>query len=203
MNPRIRRLQADYASLQDLAARSDLITIDEVEGNPPERYVITINCVSIDRVDKRGNPNYTYSHRLQIQLHDTYPSRKPFLMMLSKVYHPNISARGTVCIGNEGDQGYAPSMKLADLVLRIVKMLRFENVGLESPFNLDAKKWAQKNMHRFPLDSAQIVTESELDIVILGEGDADPDEAAQPSAPNPADPATMTVDDLVDEISIL
>lgn len=200
MNPRIRRLQADYASLQELAARSGIITIEEIEGTPPERYVVTINCVSIDRVDRKGNPSYSYSHRLQIQLHDNYPSRKPFLMMLSKVYHPNISARGTVCIGNEGDQGYAPSMKLADLVLQVVKMLRYENVGLESPFNLDAKKWAGKNMHRFPLDSAQIVTESEVDIVILDEENAGSSTPPQPSAASR--PAT-TVDDLLDEISIL
>jgi len=92
------------------------------------------------------------------------------------------ATRGTVCIGSEGDHGYAPSMKLADLVLRIIEMVRYENIGFTSPFNLEAKRWAQKNMHLFPLDDGQIVTESALDIVILEEslGDGSGDHVGDP-----------------------
>lgn len=197
MNPRVRRLQADYASLRELAERSSIITIETAEGNPPERYVIQIHCKGVERIDRSGKPTYAHSHRLEIQLHNHYPSRKPLLMMLSKMFHPNISNRGTVCIGSEGDHGYAPSMKLADLVLRIIEMVRYENIGFTSPFNLEAKRWAQKNMHLFPLDDKQIVTESALDIVILDESLGD---GAGNSAGNRVDDG---IDNLLDEISIL
>lgn len=197
MNPRVRRLQADYASLQELAARSSIITIETAEGNPPERYVIQLHCKGVHSIDRSGRPTYTDSHRLEIQLHDSYPSRKPLLMMLSKMFHPNISTRGTVCIGSEGDHGYAPSMKLADLVLRIIEMVRYENIGFTSPFNLEAKRWAQKNMHLFPLDDGQIVTESALDIVILEESLGDG------SGDHVGDHVDDSVDNLLDEISIL
>ena len=188
MNPRIRRLHADYEGLKEFAARSGIVSIETVEGNPPERYVMHLNCIGIERLDKSGKPEFTNSHRLEVQLHDNYPSRKPLINMLSKIYHPNISARGTVCIGDTGDHGYAPSMKLADLVMRIVEMVRYENVGLESPFNVEAKKWAAKNMHLFPLDESQIVSEPELadlEITIL---DEEPD---------------GELDDILSEISIL
>lgn len=187
MNPRIRRLQADYDSLLELAERSSIITIDTVEGNPPERYEIHINCKGVERIDKSGKPTFSNLHRLELQLHDGYPSRKPFLKMRSKAFHPNISPRGSICIGMEGDHGYAPSMKLADLVRRIIEMIRYENIGLDSPFNMEAKRWAAKNQHLFPLEGSQIVTDAavEMDIVILDE--------APESEP----------DDLVNEISIL
>lgn len=188
MNPRIRRLHADYEGLKEFATRSDIVSIETVEGSPPERYVIHLNCVGIERIDRSGKPQLRNSHRLEVQLHDSYPSRKPLLNVLTKIYHPNISARGTVCIGDAGDHGYAPSMKLADLVMRIVGMIRYENVGLQSPFNMEAKKWAAKNMHLFPLDESQIINEpasAELEITILDEE------------------VVGDMDDILDEISIL
>jgi ubiquitin-protein ligase len=89
--------------------------------------------------------------------------------MLTDVFHPNIARNGLVCIGDEGDHGYAPSMGLDDLVVRIVEIIRYENMGLNSAFNTVAARWANKHQGLFPLESSQIVSEELIEISILDE----------------------------------
>ena len=60
-SPRMRRMRADYELMQELVARSDLITfkaMDARPGVPPERYIVTFDCKSIVSVDRAGNPKY-------------------------------------------------------------------------------------------------------------------------------------------------
>ena len=76
--------------------------------------------------------------------------------MLSPIWHPNIGFSETspvsVCIGDTGDHGYAPSMGLDDLVLRIIEMLRYRNYGTQRPLNGLAAEWAVRRHNLFPLE---------------------------------------------------
>jgi hypothetical protein len=53
-------------------------------------------------------------------------------------------------------------------VVRIVQVVRYENVGLDKPFNVPAATWAREHQALFPLDTRQIVGEDLLKIRILG-----------------------------------
>lgn len=170
MNPRLKRLRRDHEKILELASRSRFIEIAATEGNPPEKYVLNLSCKGITKVDSRGGPTYSRSHRLGIHLGDDYPRKTPQFKMLTSVFHPNIAQNGSVCIGDEGDRGYAPSMGLDDLVVRIVEIIRYENVGLNSAYNTIAERWARRQHQGFfPLESSQIVSEELVEISILDE----------------------------------
>lgn len=163
MNPRLNRLRNDYEKLQELAARSPFVTIEKTEGYPPEKYVVHLTCKGIREL-KNGRPIYSTSHRLHIDLHSSYPRKQPVFQMKTPVLHPNISSGRKVCIGQ-----YSPSMGLDDLIVRIIEIIRYENVGLGDPYNSSAASWARKNQHLFPLDTSQIVGEELIVIDILDE----------------------------------
>lgn len=171
--PRVRRLQSDYKKLAELANRSPFVEITETEGNPPERYQLALRCGGISKLDSNNSPVYANLFLLTIQLHSGYPSKAPIFEILAEktpIYHPNIGAGGLVCIGDTADHGWSPALSLDDVVIRIIQMIRYENVGFESPLNMFANEWAQKNTHLFPLDTTQIITDKELVITVL-EGD--------------------------------
>ena len=160
MDPRIDRLRQDYVNMKELAARSEFVSIEQKEGDPPEKYVLHLTCKGIQRVNADGSPVITESFFLSVELHDEYPRQGPLFQILADitpVFHPNIANSGAVCYGDEGEQGWAPSMALTDVVVRIIRMIRYQNFGLESVWNEKAAEWAKENMEMFPLDERQIV----------------------------------------------
>lgn len=166
-NPRQDRLRADYAKLQELQSASPIVAILQTFGDPPESYVISIKCRGITRLDLNGTPQYCADHRLKIDLPPTYPRNIPSLRMLTPVWHPNIDLeQGWICLGHEGENGYAPSMSLSDLVIRIIQIIRYENYSREYFLNENAFNWAKQNPSLFPLDDSPILEEQvEINIV--------------------------------------
>jgi len=169
MNPRLNRLKADYQKMQELVSRSKLIQIIQTEGSPPEKYIILLKCRGIVGLDNNEKPVFGSSHQLGIHLHQDYPRKGPVFQMLTPVFHPNINANGAICIGDEGDHGFAPNMGLDDLIVNIMHIIRYENFGIDKPFNMVAASWARKNSPFFPLETTQIITEEYFDINILGD----------------------------------
>ncbi len=167
-DPHRNRLSADYDKLLEIQANSSLVQILETSGIPPEKYVILLKCKGITRLDPTGAPIYSEAHRLSVELPPTYPRNIPVLRMLTPVWHPNInSEQGWICLGHEGERGYAPSMSLPDLVVMIIQMIRYENYSREFYLNQKAFEWAKQNQHLFPLDTSSIMNEP-VDIKILG-----------------------------------
>lgn len=178
--PRVRRLQSDYKKLVELANRSPFVEIRETEGTPPERYLLALRCGGISKLNSENKPVFANLFLLTIQLHHGYPSKAPIFEVVAEqtpIYHPNIGAGGLVCIGDTADHGWSPALSLDDVVIRIIQMIRYENVGFESPLNMFANEWAQKNTHLFPLDTTQIITDDELVITVWDEDLASTDKS--------------------------
>ncbi|MEW5938775.1 MAG: EsaB/YukD family protein, partial [Chloroflexota bacterium] len=90
-SPRMRRLRGDYELMQELSARSDLISFKAASPRPnlpPERYIVTFNCKSIVDVDRQGNPKYGNQHQVEIYLHNQYPQRWPGMKWMTPIWHP-------------------------------------------------------------------------------------------------------------------
>lgn len=164
-NPHMRRLQVDYQKMKELDIRSPFVDILDTKGDPPYQYVLRLSCKGIVRLDSNERPIYGDNHHLGILLPEEYPRERPQFRFLTPLWHPNIhDPSGTVCYGDEGDHGFAPSMGLDDLIVRIIQMVRYENIGFNSPFNARAANWASRNRNLFPLDTRQIVEE---DMILL------------------------------------
>ena len=147
-NPRLRRLEADYNTILDLKSRTDLVSFEIGENWPPDKYRVIFKCKGIMLNPTTGQPCITVNHAAEIFLHSKYPAQQPQMKWLTPIFHPNINGRnGSVCI-----QYWAPSMTLADLVIMLGDMVRYENFNPHSPLDTEAAKWADKNKDSFPMD---------------------------------------------------
>ena len=146
MNPRIRRLQSDYRLVMETFSNHPRIKILGVTGNPPEKYMIEMNVLSLvpgeDEEFSQGN-----KHTVEISLSLDYPRRPPFCRMLSPVFHPNIDPQ-KICIGDHWSAG----QDLRVIILRIAEMLAYQSFNIKSPLNGKAAAWAEQNEHMLPLE---------------------------------------------------
>ena len=179
LNPvmRAKRLRADFERVRALHDRAGLIAIEQVSGDPPDRYLIRFTCRGIAGL-YGSQPVYTDVHRVQLTLTDVYPTDKPLMEWLTPIFHPNIRENGQeVCIGR-----WFPAKTLDQLVLMLGEMIQYKNYASHDPLHLDASLWAMANKHLFPVDPRILLDprrpvqerqrgttgENEIDIRIFG-----------------------------------
>ncbi|HZD94119.1 MAG TPA: ubiquitin-conjugating enzyme E2, partial [Candidatus Sulfotelmatobacter sp.] len=90
-------------------------------------------------------------HLLEVNLSLGYPRRAPQCRMLTPVFHPNFDD-SSVCIGDF----WAASEGLDDLIIRIGRMISYQEFNTKSPLNGLAAKWAAQNGQLLPVDSRPI-----------------------------------------------
>ena len=127
MNPRLRRLAADYQQVTDVFANHPRIRIVRAEGNPPEKYVVAFQVRSLVPADS-GEPTVGSTHQAKVFLPIDYPRRAPFCRMTTPVFHPNIDPQ-KICIGDHWSAG----QRLALLIVRIAEMLAYQSYNVQSP----------------------------------------------------------------------
>jgi ubiquitin-protein ligase len=177
-SPRMRRLKADYELMQELAARSDLISfkaISPLPNLPPERYIVTFKCKSIIDVDRQGNPKYGNKHQVEIYLHNQYPQRWPGMKWMTPIWHPNIHhLNGSVCIDAAW---WTASRSLDRLVVMLGEMLQWKNFHDDPtkppfPWDPEAARWSReyrkKNPNAFPLDQRELLRPERVKLGVPG-----------------------------------
>jgi ubiquitin-protein ligase len=169
LSPRIRRLKLDHASLLQRFNGWPLIQIVGTAGMPPElyrfQYLIRGLYVAPDGAILERN-----EHTLEVNLSLGYPRRAPQCRMLTPVFHPNFDD-SSVCIGDF----WAASESLDDLIIRIGRMISYQEYNTKSPLNGLAAKWAAQNVQLLPVDSRAIAPPLE----------GQPAETAEATAPPP------------------
>lgn len=166
-NPRIRRLRKDYELIQEVVARSDLISVNVKSarmGLPPERYIITYKCKGIIGLDRRKNPKIGEKHQVEIYLHSQYPQRWPGMKWLTPIWHPNINhANGSVCIDAAW---WSASRSLDRLVIMLGEMVQYKNFHDDPskppfPWDMEAARWTRQfrktHPHYFPVDNRELL----------------------------------------------
>ncbi len=181
-SPRTRRLLLDAESIRKRLAGWPLIEISGSAGIPPEIYRFTYRIKGL-YVDPTGNILERETHLLEVNLSLGYPRRAPQCRMLTPVFHPNFDD-ATVCIGDF----WAASEGLDDLVIRIGRMIAYQEYNTKSPLNGLAAKWAAQNANLLPIDTRAIAPPSRefAEAQVMS---AEP----TPAAVNPATPATSLV----------
>ena len=148
--PRIRRLKLDYEQLQKRLAGWPLIRIAGMAGLPPEIYRFQYLVRGL-YVAGGGAILERDDHLLEVNLSLGYPRRAPQCRMLTPVFHPNFDDN-SVCIGDF----WAASESLDDLIIRIGRMIAYQEYNTKSPLNGLAAKWAAQNTHLLPVDPRPI-----------------------------------------------
>jgi ubiquitin-protein ligase len=140
----------DFERLQARFARWPLIQISSTSGLPPEHYQFTYLVKGL-YVAPGGNILEREQHLVEVNLSLGYPRRAPQCKVLTPVFHPNFDD-STVCIGDF----WAASEGLEDLVIRIGRMLTYQEFNVKSPLNGLAARWAAENAHLLPVDPREI-----------------------------------------------
>jgi ubiquitin-protein ligase len=154
-SPRIRRLTLDYELLQKILRGSSLMEISGAAGMPPEIYRFTYRLKGL-YVSPSGEILERDTHLLEVNLTLDYPRRAPQCQMLTPIFHPNFDET-SVCIGDF----WAASEGLDDLIIRIGRMIAYQEYNTKSPLNGLAAKWAAEHAHLLPIDSRNISPVSE------------------------------------------
>ncbi len=150
LSPRIRRLKLDYDTLIQRFANWPLIQVSGTAGMPPEVYRITFQIKGL-YVSQTGEIQERDTHQLEVNLSLGYPRRAPQCRMMAPVFHPNFD-EGSVCIGDF----WAASEGLDDLIVRIGRMIAYQEYNSKSPLNGLAAKWATQHPELLPIDSRNI-----------------------------------------------
>ena len=145
-SPRTRRLKLDHETLTKRFAGSPVITIIGMAGLPPEMYRFQYKLKGI-YVTPAGEILERDAHVLEVHLSLEYPRRAPQCRMLTPVFHPNFDD-ASVCIGDF----WAASEGLDDLVIRIGRMIAYQEYNTRSPLNGLAAKWAAEHLNLLPID---------------------------------------------------
>lgn len=149
-SPRIRRLLLDEEMLQRTFENWPMIQITGKAGVPAEIYRFTYNVRGL-YVAGGGEILERDVHLLEVNLTLGYPRRAPQCRMLTPVFHPNFDD-SMVCIGDF----WAASEGLDDLVVRIGRMIAYQEYNTKSPLNGLAAKWAAQNPGLLPVDARPI-----------------------------------------------
>lgn len=150
LSPRQRRLAADLQLMRDRFTSFPLIHLEQTQGNPPERYVVSYRIRGIERVDG-DRPVYRDYHEVEIQLPGSYPRTPPACRMLTPIFHPNIEP-AIICIGDH----WTASERLCDLVVRIGEMIAYQAHNIKSPLDGEAAMWTDLHQDELPIDSRDL-----------------------------------------------
>jgi len=150
LSPRIRRLKLDHDQMVQKFAGWPVIQITGTAGMPPEVYRFAYNIKGLF-VAANGEILERQQHHLEVNLSLGYPRRAPQCRMLTPVFHPNFDD-STVCIGDF----WAASEGLDDLIIRIGRMIAYQEYNTKSPLNGLAAKWAEQHAQLFPVDPRDI-----------------------------------------------
>jgi ubiquitin-protein ligase len=115
-------------------------------GMPPELYRFQYSLRGL-YVAPDGSILERNEHLLEVNLTLGYPRRAPQCRMLTPVFHPNFDD-SSVCIGDF----WAAAESLDDLIIRIGRMIAYQEYNTKSPLNGLAAKWAAQNPHLLPVD---------------------------------------------------
>jgi ubiquitin-protein ligase len=174
-SPRTRRLMLDEQTMQALLEDWPLIQITGKAGIPPEIYRFAYYLRGL-YVAATGEILERNVHVMEVNLSLGYPRRAPQCRMLTPVFHPNFDD-SMVCIGDF----WAASEGLDDLVIRIGRMIAYQEFNTKSPLNGLAAKWAAQNAHLLPIDPRPVAPPFKN-----GEQAQTPKNEAVPPATSPA-----------------
>jgi len=79
--------------------------------------------------------------------------------MITPIFHPNFDA-SSVCIGDF----WAASEGLDDLIVRVGRMIAYQEYNSKSPLNGLAAKWAAQHSGMLPVDPREVAPPS-IDII--------------------------------------
>jgi ubiquitin-protein ligase len=150
---RDQRLAAEHEVMRALAKQSSILDF-EAEGDPPNRYVVTMRGKGINRASSyRAEVEYVNRHECEIRMGYGFPKQPPELRWMTPIFHPNISYSGYLKLKECGLR-WEEDLSLDVVCERLWDLARLAWLDVDTAVNYSAKKWfAEQQEVRLPVDA--------------------------------------------------
>ena len=139
--------------LQDLNKENGSdITASPVDEDNIFRWTATIS-------GPEGSPYENGIFRLEVNLPENYPIRPPQISFKTKIYHPNISSSGSICL-DILKSSWSPALTIHKTLLSISSLLTDPNP--DDPLDAVAGKMFKNNPDEFFQTAKKITQENAL-----------------------------------------
>lgn len=152
MNPRQKRLDADYRELKEIYANDKSVEIIALGPAPSDKYRIVYRVPAL-HVNQAGQPTRVTTTVVDIELPIGYPKVAPVARTVAGdvVFHPNFN-EAKICLMDN----WFPTTQITDLVREIGDMLQWKKYNIKSPLNAIAAEWSQSNRKLIPVGNVEI-----------------------------------------------
>mmetsp|Transcript_40705 Transcript_40705/g.100576 ORF Transcript_40705/g.100576 Transcript_40705/m.100576 type:complete len:154 (-) Transcript_40705:187-648(-) len=145
--PARRRLMRDFKRLQNDPPQG-------VSGAPKDNDIMKWNAVIFGPDD---TPWEDGTFRLQLEFTEDYPNKAPTVKFVTKLFHPNVYADGSICLDILQNQ-WSPIYDIAAILTSIQSLLCDPNPN--SPANSEAARLYQENRREYERKVKEIVEQS-------------------------------------------
>uniref|UniRef100_A0A673WE45 Ubiquitin conjugating enzyme E2 B n=1 Tax=Salmo trutta TaxID=8032 RepID=A0A673WE45_SALTR len=122
-----------------------------VSGAPSENNImINTNCLSLS----------AGTFKLVIEFSEEYPNKPPTVRFISKMFHPNVYADGSICLDILQNR-WSPTYDVSSILTSIQSLLDEPNPN--SPANSQAAQLYQENKREYEKRVSAIVEQSWVD----------------------------------------
>ncbi|PAA78250.1 hypothetical protein BOX15_Mlig020517g3, partial [Macrostomum lignano] len=146
-SPARRRLVRDFKRLQEDPPAG-------VSGAPNESNILHWNCLIFGPQD---TPFEDGTFQLTMEFSDEYPNKPPLVRFVSKMFHPNVYADGSICL-DILQAKWSPTYDVSAVLTSIQSLLDEPNPN--SPANNVAATLYQENKREYEKKVRAIVEES-------------------------------------------
>merc|ERR1712203_270006 len=144
-----RRLMRDFKRLQEDPPAG-------VSGAPTDNNILLWNAVIFGPAD---TPFEDGTFKLTIEFTEEYPNKPPVVRFISKMFHPNVYADGSICLDILQNR-WSPTYDVSSILTSIQSLLDEPNPN--SPANSQAAQLFQENRREYEKRVASIVEQSWL-----------------------------------------
>uniref|UniRef100_A0A673J0K6 E2 ubiquitin-conjugating enzyme n=2 Tax=Sinocyclocheilus TaxID=75365 RepID=A0A673J0K6_9TELE len=145
--PARRRLMRDFKRLQEDPPAG-------VSGAPSENNIMVWNAVIFG---PEGTPFEDGTFKLTVEFTEEYPNKPPTVRFISKMFHPNVYADGSICLDILQNR-WSPTYDVSSILTSIQSLLDEPNPN--SPANSQAAQLYQENKREYEKHVSAIVEQS-------------------------------------------